>query len=211
MSYEDIFKTLAAVFVSVGGAGAIFFGLSSYLGKVWANRILESDRARFTQEIEALKAQFEATNRKLQAQLDKRVHVSRIQFETEFQGLQKVWQAIANLRSAMSPVRPEITLSSPNEDYLTRFHENRDRFLMALSEFIKVVDSQSPFYTEEIFRAASDLIFVCKEEELDIRVRTPRQGDWFERGKLHFSKACELSDKISQLIRERLASLELGA
>jgi uncharacterized membrane protein len=46
MTLEDVLKISAAILASVGGAGIIVVGLSSFLGKVWANRIMESDRAK---------------------------------------------------------------------------------------------------------------------------------------------------------------------
>jgi hypothetical protein len=55
MTLAQIFEVSGAILVSIGGAAAIIFGLSSFLAKVWANRILESDRDKYRQEIERLK------------------------------------------------------------------------------------------------------------------------------------------------------------
>jgi hypothetical protein len=38
------FNIAGAIFLSIGSATAILFGLSSWLGKVWASRILETER-----------------------------------------------------------------------------------------------------------------------------------------------------------------------
>lgn len=46
-----VFSALGAV----GGGGAIIFFLSSWLGKVWANRILEADRSKYAAELEGIK------------------------------------------------------------------------------------------------------------------------------------------------------------
>jgi hypothetical protein len=54
---------------------------------VWANRILEQDRRRYAEEIERVKNELERTSKRLQAELDKAVHVHRVQFETEFKAL----------------------------------------------------------------------------------------------------------------------------
>jgi hypothetical protein len=51
MSWDEVFKLTSAIFASVGGAAAIIFGLSSWLGKVWANRILEADKVRYQSEL----------------------------------------------------------------------------------------------------------------------------------------------------------------
>ena len=55
MSWEDALKLVSAFLASVGGAGAIIFGLSSWLGKVWANRILEADRVKYQTQLEVIK------------------------------------------------------------------------------------------------------------------------------------------------------------
>lgn len=54
MQWEDVFQIIVAAIASVGGGGAIVFALSNWLGKVWANRILEADRAKYQLEIERL-------------------------------------------------------------------------------------------------------------------------------------------------------------
>lgn len=56
MSFADVLKIVAAGLVSLGTGGAIVFGLSSWLGKVWANRLMESERARHAQDLEKLRA-----------------------------------------------------------------------------------------------------------------------------------------------------------
>lgn len=55
MNWEDIFKLVGAVVFSLGGGGAIVFGLSSWLGKVWADRILANKAHQLTMELEATK------------------------------------------------------------------------------------------------------------------------------------------------------------
>jgi len=44
MSWEEAFRVSAAVIASLGGGGAIVWGLSSYLGKLWAAKILEREK-----------------------------------------------------------------------------------------------------------------------------------------------------------------------
>ena len=48
-----------AILVSVGGGGAIVFALSSWLGKVWATRIADAERARFARELEGYKSELQ--------------------------------------------------------------------------------------------------------------------------------------------------------
>ena len=51
MLWEDILKIVASAIASVGGAGAIIWALSSFFGKMWANKILEKQKAEFQKDI----------------------------------------------------------------------------------------------------------------------------------------------------------------
>jgi hypothetical protein len=54
-----IWSTAAAVIGSVGGGAVLVLAFSSWLGKVWANRIADAERARFSQELEGYRAQLQ--------------------------------------------------------------------------------------------------------------------------------------------------------
>jgi len=56
---EEVFKIAAAIFASIGGAGVIILGLAAWLGKVWSNSLMETDRAKWAKEIEAIKTELE--------------------------------------------------------------------------------------------------------------------------------------------------------
>lgn len=49
MNWEDVFKIIVAGLGAVGGAAVIIFGLSSWLSKVWAARILQNEKAQLDQ------------------------------------------------------------------------------------------------------------------------------------------------------------------
>jgi hypothetical protein len=61
---DEIFKISGAILASVGGAAAIIFAMSSWLGKVWANRILEKDKLAYSSELERLKISYIRTQKK---------------------------------------------------------------------------------------------------------------------------------------------------
>ena len=56
----DIWEIIAGIIASVGAAGAIILGLSSWLGKVWADRLAEKERAAHARELEAFRQQLGA-------------------------------------------------------------------------------------------------------------------------------------------------------
>ena len=59
------FQTALAVLVALGGGGAIVAGLSGWLGKVWANRLMAKDRANHEESLERLRDDLEATRVKM--------------------------------------------------------------------------------------------------------------------------------------------------
>ena len=61
MTWEEAFKIAAAVITSLGGGTAIVFVFSSWLGKVWATRILNRER----HELEKLRNEHEVRFSKL--------------------------------------------------------------------------------------------------------------------------------------------------
>lgn len=59
MSWEDIVKIVLGIIASIGGAGAIINGLSSYFGKMWADKYLEKIKMEYQKEIEHYRNQLE--------------------------------------------------------------------------------------------------------------------------------------------------------
>lgn len=70
MTWEDTFKIITSALGAVGGASLMLFGMSTWLGKVWANRILEKDRAKYTTELEQLKTENQQTISKFNSRLE---------------------------------------------------------------------------------------------------------------------------------------------
>jgi hypothetical protein len=50
---NDVWNTALAVILALGGGSLLVVALSSWLGKVWATRIAETERARFAKDIES--------------------------------------------------------------------------------------------------------------------------------------------------------------
>ena len=72
MSWEDVLKLFGAALFSLGGGGIIVFALSSWLGKVWAGRILGQETHRLTMELEETKRDLDVFKEKtLRFQNDK--------------------------------------------------------------------------------------------------------------------------------------------
>ncbi|MDP3110613.1 MAG: hypothetical protein Q8M71_00740 [Thermodesulfovibrionales bacterium] len=55
MTTEQVVTICISVLTGLGGGAAIIIRLSSWLGRVWANRILEKDRLKYNRELEIVK------------------------------------------------------------------------------------------------------------------------------------------------------------
>ncbi len=56
MSFQDVLQLSGAIFIALGGGGALVFSLSSWLGKVWANRLMIREVATHAQDLAALQS-----------------------------------------------------------------------------------------------------------------------------------------------------------
>ena len=78
---------------SLGGGAVIVFAFSSWLGKVWAKRILEKEKHQYAAELERIK-----TELKLQLEITKSVTLRYS--ENQFSRYNELWMALCNLKQA---------------------------------------------------------------------------------------------------------------
>lgn len=55
MSASELWEVASAVLASIGSAGIIILGLSSYLGKIWADRLMTRERAAHERDLAELR------------------------------------------------------------------------------------------------------------------------------------------------------------
>lgn len=95
-----IFDVIAAAMVSIVSASGIILALSNWLGKIWANRMLEQDKARYSREIEELKNKFNKELEYYKGQIElSRQALSRYS-EHQFSLYNKLWLSLADLKIA---------------------------------------------------------------------------------------------------------------
>ena len=92
MNIDDIFKISGAIIASVGGSALLIAGFSTWLGKVWAKRILEKDKLKYTSELEAIKSE-------LQRESERQKVTFSLYFEGQFKLYNKLWIALSELQN----------------------------------------------------------------------------------------------------------------
>ncbi len=81
MQLSDILAISGSIIASIGGGAAIVFGFSSWLGKVWANRLMEKEKNEHSRELESLKNTFLRETESYKIRLKK----SELIFEKQFE------------------------------------------------------------------------------------------------------------------------------
>lgn len=99
MHLTDIFELTAAVLASIGGAGFVVVGFSSWLGKFWANHLMESERHENQRKLTAITEEIKQTNNieleKLKSALDLSSHASKLDKEHEYNQKKKIKEVIS--------------------------------------------------------------------------------------------------------------------
>lgn len=101
MPWDDVLKIVGAALFSVVSAGAIVVGMASWLGKVWAERILRNETHELQKKLAVAQSQLDLSIKTAERELDlikdahARVHSDKI---TIYRGvIDLVAKALANL------------------------------------------------------------------------------------------------------------------
>ena len=57
MEFSEIVKIASAIIASLGGSALIIGACSNWLGKIWADRLMEKEKSRYNKDLEILKNQ----------------------------------------------------------------------------------------------------------------------------------------------------------
>ncbi|HCT2507488.1 TPA: hypothetical protein OTR37_002832 [Aeromonas dhakensis] len=82
MNWDDIFKFSAGFLASVSSAGVVFFGLSSWLGKVWAQRILANEKNKLETHLEVAKRELDLAKEKHLSNHTDKIAIYRMVIDT---------------------------------------------------------------------------------------------------------------------------------
>ena len=165
MDINDIFKISGALIGSVGGAAVIIIGLSTWLGKVWANRILEEDKLRYSSELEKIKNE-------LKSETEKRNFVFSLYFEGQFKLYNDLWVSLSELQDGV-----ELLWSKANS-------RNLRNFITVLSKAKKQIRSSAlliePDHYKEIMEVINNLesYRIGKEKLINSRRNIENVSEW---------------------------------
>lgn len=149
--------TLGQLIATLGGYAVVLAGLFAFVGKIWVSRIIERERS-------VLQHQLDETNKRLQFELDRDLHVGKAQFDLEISNYKAIWACLVDLRTATLAIRPVMDFHDPNESKEDR---QKRRLLKAREALVSVqeqVEKNKPFYAPNVYDRARAVIKVCHKE-----------------------------------------------
>lgn len=151
-------EIIITVIGAAGGSGILVAGLGALLGKVWATRIQESDKAKFSQALERLRSDLELA----------RVQRQRIS-EAQFKLYNEVWFHLQDLKLIGDQLWNRATLENVKALHaaLSNAHlaVNRGRLILAESHYQDLMRVLSEFDKYELGKTR--LIEIRNEQELE--------------------------------------------
>lgn len=175
---ENLFIIICKVIGSIGGGAVIVIGLSSWLGKIWAERILAKDKKKYETEIETVKAKFVEELENIKVKNKKTLFVTKLQYEKEFSILQELWTKL--FLCVQSSIGLYKRLEDIPVDHSKKLEFNKDKFYeysRKYNEYVITTNKFEPFYNNEFdihferIRAdCSRIGSIFKTYELDVHL-----------------------------------------
>ena len=208
--FWDVLYSIGAVAFSSLGGGAILLALSSWLGKVWAGRILAQDQTKYQKEISQIREKYrrevEESLHLLRDRLDRGQFIHRLQFETEFKVYLELWGKLVAARDAAIKLRPVFDLvqagKSEEEIKKERVEELRKTYV-AFQDYFR---EREPFIAPEVYESLEKLETAIYEEGVDFMYGDKDDREYWSKGVNNGILIKEHTKYICKAIRKRIAS-----
>jgi hypothetical protein len=166
----------------------VIVGLAAWLGKIWAGRILEKDRAKYQTSMETLLADLRTTN-------TKELLVHQLQFQKEFEVYKELWIPALGLARAGSNFRT-LQMGRPASP-----DEIRQEIEASYGRLRDTVFDNRPFYEPEVYEIAKAMLnglgeVVRKRQHLERLEQQESKSDE------QVEKACSMDEEIEQKLNE---------
>ena len=204
MTFPDILKVVGTIMASLGGGGAIVYGLSGFLGKIWADRALQDDRYKYEQLNLQLQNQLADNSRRLQIELDAIGLVHSLRTREEFTHIAALWKSFANLDFALHAMLSAEILFNVGEaekwdSYKVEFVDNYKKVLSSTQQLLA---EEMIFIPVTIAGLAEDIVQGLQSEHLPYAV-----GSWINYPDLE-PKYRGLKSKVMNDFAEKHVKLE---
>ena len=223
---KEAFELAAAIIAGLGGGGAIVWALSSLIGKVWANKILEKEKAEYAKDIEYYKSELNKEVQRINAIQDKALYISKAQYDNEYHIYQEIWEKMNECILITKMLYPTFENRPVDKDECEKYQEEKlKRYRMVFKDYLLIIDRFAPFYKKEFYDYFISVRDKCNEignifntYEFEVKysltyaMARDSRMTVEEYKKVYTTLPSEIDDiknKLQEEIREYLLSLQL--
>ena len=167
MELTSALNLVTSVILSVGSSSALILGLSSWLGKVWANRILEKDKAKFQNEMEIIKSNHLKDIENLKSEHLKSIEEYKNKFQAKIKTIEQFHQISQSTYEKLFQQKVETYtnlmkekteyIKTINEDELFESNNRQIFFLSFFSNISKIIDKNRLYISNKLSNCYDDL------------------------------------------------------
>ena len=171
----------------------VLSGLAAWLGKVWAERIASGEQAKLDERLRCIEASLEAVT-----------HVTKAQFETEFEIYRELWDRMLTATGMF------LCVPAVRDSALPEQADHRPKQLellnKAVGDFGATLQRNRPFYAEEVYRATEPISRFATEAWIKYQLGISKEeyGHWV-RGVI--GQVIALQDQVREAIRSRMRKI----
>lgn len=165
MTWQTVLEIVATVIASVGGAGAIIWALSSFFGKMWANKILEKQKAEYQKDIEEYKSALSRELENVKATNERLTYISKVQYDIEISAIKDLTREIHYLLLTCNTVVPvDKTLLKNSEEIILRNKKYYNLYVKSINKFMEAVGNSLAFLEDEVMEPYKKFIGECRAQ-----------------------------------------------
>jgi hypothetical protein len=192
---------------ALGGLGTVY-GLSRFLGNMW----LEKQKSRYSKELEEFKNELSKEQKRIQAEIDSSLFVTRSHFETEFGAMKDIFRALAEVKMALGVFR---SYQVRGEDrvppaLIENFPANPARLEAADEVLLRRMEELGAFYPPGLYDEVNRCHIAAQFEIdrlRDLRIEQIGERLLNEDGLMNHREFGACYSRASQIIRDRLLKL----
>jgi hypothetical protein len=136
MTLVELLELSAAIIISLGGGAAIVFAMSSWLAKVWAERILNKERSKYAEELEVFKSKLTLETESHKIKLKK----SEFIFAKEFEAASALVSLVRDIAPRIS--RPEMDWDEACDEMAMSFEKTETLLHQFLSQHAAILPAE---------------------------------------------------------------------
>ena len=162
MTLSDLTKIVVSILAALGGGAAIIAGFSSWLGKIWAARLMEKEKARHQKDLEEFKTEAMRYLEKEKAQYQEKLEALRgkLSRENDLTG-QTLREKISLYKTVIPPIvdlvlQDKIAPADVTPELMKEFEKKRLETTALLGMF-------APVPVFEAYNVMIDYMFDCFE------------------------------------------------